>query len=433
MDKILKIEAEKTERQRRILRSLNLDDGKHIKVVGEQCTWNPEGSLSAEKKKGHTADMQEIFYWKSYRSDETGNRNGERPEEKMQMKKQQIKERQNGKSRQTAEELQKEKTHRAAGEIRSDKISRIEDRSCSRKTGQTERDSLNEELSRIIMEKQAQKTGPAEMGKQSGRMYEEGTGWQSHKFQCAVLGMAALILAGLAVFQQSGGRVKPVSSQPGRIVTAGTGQEDFSASQTTEGSPVSQNASVHDSNLILVNKEHGLPEDYTVDIHWLNNGRVAVADEMYDALSAMLTDGSVDGREFVVASGYRSYEQQQELLEEDIQASMEKYGLTWQEAYDKESQETMPEGHSEHETGLAVDLVALDYQMLDAAQEYTEENQWLQEHCQEYGFILRYPRGKENVTGISYESWHFRYVGTDAAKEIMERGITLEEYLGEIG
>ena len=235
---------------------------------------------------------------------------------------------------------------------------------------------------------------------------------RNEKGQCTVLGLVALILVTAAVFQEGRRSSESVFTEQNRIMTA----EDNRQSGESE-------------NLILVNKEHGLPENYTVNLHWLQNGREAVADEIYEALSDMLTDGSADGREFVVASGYRSYEKQQQLLEEDIQASMEKYGLTRQEAYDKESQETMPQGHSEHETGLAVDLVALDYQILDEAQEYTEENQWLREHCQDYGFILRYPRGKEDVTGISYESWHFRYVGTEAAKEIMDKGITLEEYL----
>lgn len=235
---------------------------------------------------------------------------------------------------------------------------------------------------------------------------------RNEKGQCMVLGLVALILVTAAVFQEGRRNSEAVSSEQNRIMTA----EDSRQSGESE-------------SLILVNKEHGLPEGYTVNLHWLQNGREAVADEIYEALSDMLTDGTADGKEFVVASGYRSYEKQQRLLEEDIQASMEKYGLSWQEAYARESRETMPEGHSEHETGLAVDLVALDYQILDEAQEYTEENQWLREHCQDYGFILRYPRGKEDVTGISYESWHFRYVGTEAAKEIMEKGITLEEYL----
>ena len=151
---------------------------------------------------------------------------------------------------------------------------------------------------------------------------------------------------------------------------------------------------------------------------------------IYEPLSEMLTDGSSEGLQFVVASGYRDVETQQQLLDEDIEADMQNEGMSWQEAYDKETMETMPPGYSEHSTGLAVDLVALDYQILDGGQEQTPENQWLQENCSRYGFILRYPEGKEAVTDIHYESWHFRYVGVEAAQKIMSRGSTLEEYLG---
>lgn len=183
--------------------------------------------------------------------------------------------------------------------------------------------------------------------------------------------------------------------------------------------------------LMLVNKDHPLPETYEPQLHWLNNGSCAVAEEMYGALKEMLTDGSEEGLEFVVASGYRDAQYQQQLLDEDILASMESEGLTWEEAYAKETRETMPPGYSEHSTGLAADIVSLDYQVLDEAQEYTPENQWLRENCSKYGFILRYPRGAQAITGIDYESWHFRYVGKEAAQEIMERGITLEEFLGK--
>lgn len=184
-----------------------------------------------------------------------------------------------------------------------------------------------------------------------------------------------------------------------------------------------------DNLLILVNKDHALPEDYEVELHWLQNGSSAVAEEMYGALRDMLTAGSTDGREFVVASGYRDTALQQKLLLEDVEASMQSEGLTWQQAYEKETRETMPPGHSEHETGLAVDIVSLDYQVLDGEQENTKENRWLRENCSEYGFILRYPMGKEDITDVDYEPWHFRYVGVEAAKEITQAGITLEEYL----
>ncbi len=243
------------------------------------------------------------------------------------------------------------------------------------------------------------------------------------RHECLVLGIAAAVLLILLLAQKIMDRRLSYGEETrGQIMTA---VKNVSGKFLPSSGSMSGQADL----LILVNKEHALPEDYVVNEHWLKNGRVSVADEMYDALSAMLTAGSEDGREFVVASGYRSAEYQQNLLEEDIERDMRQYGMSWQEAYDLESLETMPAGHSEHETGLAVDLVALDYQVLDGQQEYTRENQWLREHCQDYGFILRYPKDKENVTGISYEPWHFRYVGTEAAREIMEQGITLEEYL----
>ena len=86
-------------------------------------------------------------------------------------------------------------------------------------------------------------------------------------------------------------------------------------------------------------------------------------------------------------------------------------------------------GTSEHQLGLAVDLVSSEYTGLDERQEETGSYQWLVKHCAEYGFILRYPNDKTEITGIIYEPWHFRYVGVEAAREIMDQGICLEEYL----
>ncbi len=182
--------------------------------------------------------------------------------------------------------------------------------------------------------------------------------------------------------------------------------------------------------LILVNKDHKLPADYEVTLKKIP-GWSGQADELaYDALVEMLKDGGKKGLDFKVCSSYRSVERQQELLDEDIDALMRK-GYSYREAYAEVTRETMPPGHSEHATGLAFDIVALDYQILDSKQKDTDENKWLRKHCAEYGFILRYPEGKEDITGISYESWHFRYVGEEVAAYIMKNGITLEEYLEE--
>ena len=272
--------------------------------------------------------------------------------------------------------------------------------------------------------------------KQKRQMYLQEKRLRRLKCQCQVLGGIAVIL-GLLLIGQSAARhpfVLPGSSgedtgkekEESQVVVGKTtpldGQDLYINSDAGVGTiPIDP--------LILVNLDNPLPADHQVQLHWLENGSCAVAAGMYEALREMLTEGTEQGMEFVVASGYRSREYQDQLLSEDIQTAMEQYGLTWQEAYDKESRETMPGGYSEHETGLAADMVSVAYQILDEGQLDTPENQWLRENCSDYGFILRYPEGKEQITGISFEPWHFRYVGLEAAKEITERGITLEEYL----
>lgn len=183
--------------------------------------------------------------------------------------------------------------------------------------------------------------------------------------------------------------------------------------------------------LILVNKDHPLPEDYEVELYVMYDKVNRAAKEAYLPLNEMLQAGRAEGLSFEICSSYRDVEKQKKLFDEDVEVEMKK-GLSYEEAYDEVARWTMPPGHSEHSTGLAFDIVSLGYQLLDEGQANTPETLWLHEHCAEYGFILRYPKGKEDITHISYESWHYRYVGVEAAKEIMEREITLEEYLEEI-
>ena len=184
------------------------------------------------------------------------------------------------------------------------------------------------------------------------------------------------------------------------------------------------------SGILLVNKVNKLPEDYEVTLKKLPDRTNQAAEEAYQPMCDMLSAARKEGLALEVCSSYRSVDRQKELFEEDMR-KLVRQGYSYLDAYDEVAKETMPPGYSEHSTGLAFDLVSLGYQMLDARQEDTEENKWLQEHCAEYGFILRYPKGKEDITGVSYESWHFRYVGVEAAEYIMENGLTLEEFLEE--
>ena len=146
------------------------------------------------------------------------------------------------------------------------------------------------------------------------------------------------------------------------------------------------------------------------------------------ALLEMLAAAEEAGLSPLVCSAYRSWDTQMELFESFVQ-SLEESGLSPAQARERARTEISYPGTSEHQLGLAVDIVALDYQVLDEGQLETEEQQWLMDHAWEYGFILRYPQDKSEITGVIFEPWHYRYVGREAAQAIFEAGLTLEEYL----
>ena len=149
-------------------------------------------------------------------------------------------------------------------------------------------------------------------------------------------------------------------------------------------------------------------------------------------MQEMLADGRRVGLDFWVCSAYRTIEKQTALFEDKVRRVTAELGLTGEAAREKAGTEVAFPGTSEHNLGLAVDIVARDYQILDEKQAQTAEAQWLKENCWKYGFILRYPTDKTEETGIIFEPWHYRYVGEKAAKEIMDQGICLEEYLDAV-
>lgn len=220
----------------------------------------------------------------------------------------------------------------------------------------------------------------------------------------------------------------PNESYGAEANTLETEESDTEESETEESETSESDADTINKDILLVNRDNRLPEDYKVKLLTLPDGVNRAAEEAYEPLCNMLAAGRKEGLAFEICSSYRDVERQQELFDEDVDALM-RQGYTYRDAYDEVAKETMPPGCSEHSTGLAFDIVSLGYQMLDDGQEKTAENKWLQEHCAEYGFILRYPKGKEDITAINYESWHYRYVGVEVAEYIMENGITLEEYL----
>ena len=188
-----------------------------------------------------------------------------------------------------------------------------------------------------------------------------------------------------------------------------------------------------DYRLILVNKQFVMPNEIT-DLPLKNIGDgYRVQADMYDALVEMMEDAKAAGLPLYIVSGYRPIERSRVLYNNKVQELLNA-GYSQQEAETEAGMWIAPPGTSEHSTGLAVDLISADYytKLPDLLPEFEEfeEAKWLKEHCAEYGFILRFPKGKEDITQVVFEPWHFRYVGKQAAAEIMAAGITLEEYLG---
>ena len=182
-----------------------------------------------------------------------------------------------------------------------------------------------------------------------------------------------------------------------------------------------------DLSKFIVNSNYTLPANYKPTLAEAVKGSGVYLDyrvapyyqQMYDAALA-------DGITLTPVSGYRSYERQQRNFENRIKENMDA-GMDKTEATKSAATVIMVPGSSEHNAGLAMDICSLAQSF-----ENYDEFEWLDQHAAEYGFILRYPKDEKsrNITGVIYEPWHYRFVGIETAKEIKERGITLEEYLG---
>ena len=159
------------------------------------------------------------------------------------------------------------------------------------------------------------------------------------------------------------------------------------------------------NGILVVNKTYSVPADYAPGID---------ADAQ-TAFNKMQSDAAAEGLNIYISSAYRSYEYQaglyQRYVDRDGKAAADTYSAR--------------PGHSEHQTGLAFDLNTIDDSFAN-----TDEGKWVADNCYKYGFIIRYPKGKENITGFIYEPWHIRYLGEDTAKSVYDSGLTLEEYLG---
>ncbi|MBR5420683.1 MAG: M15 family metallopeptidase [Lachnospiraceae bacterium] len=206
------------------------------------------------------------------------------------------------------------------------------------------------------------------------------------------------------------------------------GYEDVSEEKSSFRSEEELLASfdLSDWKLVLVNKQHPIPEDYEFELDVIT-GNFTCDARVLDSLRTMLSGARRDGITLYVCSPYRSSHTQILGFNKKIDNFMAE-GMSYADAYRKASQAVTIPGCSEHEIGIAFDIVSDQYGKLNFGFGESEAGIWLAKHCAEYGFILRYPAGREDITGIEYEPWHFRYVGVDAACYITEHELTLEEF-----
>ena len=243
------------------------------------------------------------------------------------------------------------------------------------------------------------------------------------------------------VLQGKNGNSTSNGEQPASQADQSSGQKPSDPDLTLEAAHFNEIVEVKgkkeianpDNMLVLVNKIYGLPGDYEPED--LVRPKVAFAfgdqdieksylrKEAANALEQMFQAAAKDGIQLYASSGYRSYGRQQALFENEIVQAGE----------EKASEVVAIPGNSEHQTGLAMDITSESVQIA-LSEEFRdmEEGQWLKNNAHLYGFILRYPKGKENITGFSYEPWHFRYVGKKASEVIFKHNWTLEEYFDHV-
>lgn len=184
-------------------------------------------------------------------------------------------------------------------------------------------------------------------------------------------------------------------------------------------------------NILLVNRTHKLSEDYVPEnlrvpnvkfIHYADPNVKKMCSEAATALENLFAGAKKDKFTLLAVSGYRDYDYQKDLYKKQVN----------NEGEEKANKYLAVPGSSEHQSGLAMDLLSTEYENLDDGFANTKTYIWLEENCAQYGFIIRYPKDKEDITKYSFEPWHVRYVGVTAATEIMKNNLTLEEYLNKL-
>ncbi|WP_394912091.1 M15 family metallopeptidase [uncultured Robinsoniella sp.] len=185
-------------------------------------------------------------------------------------------------------------------------------------------------------------------------------------------------------------------------------------------------------SLVLTNDKYPVPDGYEFREVSIPDTDQTIDNRVLEPLMKMLDGAKKEGMNLIVCSGARSFEKQEQLFQQKKQYYIDS-GKTEEEAYNLAKRVISVPGSGEHVMGLAADIYSRDYKALDEGFADTPEGKWLRKNSCKYGFILRYDKGKEAVTGIDYEPWHFRYVGKKAAKYLKKHKLSLEEFYVQEG
>ena len=238
--------------------------------------------------------------------------------------------------------------------------------------------------------------------------------------------IALLIILYFVFFGGKDGDVAPGTS--GSVPSSTSQPADSTPPDASSAAPV-ETIPRDEWYMVLANRSSVLPGDFTV-AETATVGEAVVDARIAEALRQMVNDAAATGVKLKPTNGYRSIARQQELWDARVKTLMEG-GLSQADAETKAIDYTSAPGTSDHNTGLGLDIVSEDHPAKDAGFAETAAAQWLAEHAADYGFILRYPSDKTEATGMDYEPWHYRYVGSEQAHKIKESGLCLEEYLAQ--
>lgn len=267
---------------------------------------------------------------------------------------------------------------------------------------------------------------------------------KAFRFLCIMLTVIILFVATVCIFigkrndnlrEASVNATQQISSESSSSSTTQAKAQDTTKAPETTKSPLVEKPGTFENptiikineenwQLTLVNSYYRIPNDYEPDLVYVCGSSERLDKKVAEHYEKMYEAAKVDGVTLTPCSGYRSYELQERNYNNKI-AFYESQGYSNKDAKVKAATIIMPPGSSEHNLGYAMDIVCVDEWFED-----TEEFKWLTENAADYGFIMRYPKDKQDITRVIYEPWHWRYVGVETAKELKSSGLVLEEYLG---